>query len=101
MLEVSSTEVPPRRFDRGTRVCAGDDLNGPDSSPRGADARSILGSYFVNRAFQYYQTGEYAHAERVMMRAIGNNPKYLVNRGVLSILGHSTLNLLRNKISRS
>jgi len=62
------------------------------------NTRLFMGSYFVNRAFQYYHAGEYALAERVVMRAIGNNPRYLANRGVLSVLGHSTLKLLRNKI---
>lgn len=66
-----------------------------------ANMRSLIRDYLVNRAFQYYHTGEFANARRMAMRAIVNDPKYLVNRGMLSVLGHSTLNSLYIKFVRS
>jgi len=67
----------------------------------GIRIRSLTGNYLVNLAFQYYHKGDYANSHKVMIRAIGNDPKYLVNRGVLSILGRSTFRLLFNAVSPS
>lgn len=60
----------------------------------GTRIRLLTGNYLVNLAFQYYHKGDYAKTHRTVIRAIGNDPKYLVNRGVLSILGRSTVRLL-------
>lgn len=58
-----------------------------------ASARSLSGSYLVNRAFQHYRTGEYASAKWMAIRAVVSDPKYMVNRGVLAILSRSILRL--------
>jgi tetratricopeptide (TPR) repeat protein len=55
------------------------------------NVRSMFGSYYVNRAFQYFHEGEYAHAKRMLVHAIGNDPKYVTNRGVLSVFFRSLL----------
>lgn len=50
-----------------------------------ASVRQLIGCYSVNRAFQSYHAGEYVNVRGRIIPAIVNNPKYLVNRGVLSI----------------
>ena len=55
--------------------------------------RRLMGSYFVNQAFRGYQNRKYAQVRRQVIQAITNDPKYLFNRGVLSILVRSTANL--------
>jgi glycosyltransferase involved in cell wall biosynthesis len=50
------------------------------------NVRWLKACYSVNRAFQSYQAGEYAQVPGEVMRAVTNDPKYLFNRGVLSIL---------------
>lgn len=67
----------------------------------GSKIRSLTGNYLVNLAFQYYRTGEYAKTRKAVISAIGNDPKYLINRGVLSILARSTLRLPFNVIRQS
>ena len=67
----------------------------------GTRIRSLKGSYLINLAFQYYRIGEFTKTHRTVVSAIENEPKYLMNRGVLSILGRSTLRLLYNAIIRS
>jgi len=56
-----------------------------------ASVHKLLGKYLVNRAFQSYHAGEYTKALGNIMPAITNDPKYLTNRGVLSILVRSIL----------
>jgi glycosyltransferase involved in cell wall biosynthesis len=63
--------------------------------------RSLVGNYLVNLAFQYYHKGEYAKTHETVINAIGNDPKYLINRGVLSILGRSTFRLLVSAVKPS
>jgi len=58
------------------------------------NVRLIIGNYYINRAFRYYHAGEYADAQMMVMYAISKDPRYLVNRGALSILGRSTLKML-------
>jgi hypothetical protein len=48
--------------------------------------RDLNGLYALNRAFQSYRNSEYARVPAMIFRAVINNPKYLANRGVLSIL---------------
>jgi len=67
----------------------------------GTRIRSLTGNYLVNLAFQYYHKGDYAKTHKTVMRAIGSDPKYLINRGVLSILGRSTLKVLFNTVNPS
>jgi glycosyltransferase involved in cell wall biosynthesis len=50
---------------------------------RGGD--KLEGSYLVNRAFENYRIGEYKKVPRKVMKALVIDPRYLVNRGVLSI----------------
>jgi glycosyltransferase involved in cell wall biosynthesis len=52
----------------------------------GRRARQLKGSFSINRAFQSYRAGEYAQVPGEVMRAVTNDPKYLFNWGVLSIL---------------
>lgn len=53
--------------------------------------RWLKGSYLVNQAFGDYRTGEFSTVAGNAIGAIANNPKYLLNRGVLSILLRSTI----------
>jgi hypothetical protein len=51
--------------------------------------RRLKGCYSVNRAFQSYRAGEYALVPGRVVHAVRNDPTYLLNRGVLSILMRS------------
>jgi glycosyltransferase involved in cell wall biosynthesis len=51
-----------------------------------SEVRWLNGCYWVNRAFQSYQTGEHDKVPSQVLRAVASDPKYLANRGVLSIL---------------
>jgi glycosyltransferase involved in cell wall biosynthesis len=66
-----------------------------------ASVRLLIGSYLVNRAFLHYRAGEYVHAQRMVIRAVGNAPKYLANRGVMTMFSCSTLRSLHSKFIRS
>jgi hypothetical protein len=56
-----------------------------------ASVRKLNSYYSVNRAFQSYHAGEYAQVPTKVLQAIATNPKYLANRGLLSILLRSTV----------
>lgn len=56
-----------------------------------ASVRQLLGRYAVSWAFQKYHVGEYAQVPRNIVPAVMNDPKYLTNRGVLSIFVRSIL----------
>ena len=56
-----------------------------------ASIRGLNGRYSVNRAFHSYRAGEYAGVPTTILRAIASNPRYLANRGVMSILFRSTV----------
>jgi len=60
----------------------------------GKSIRLLVGNYFINRAFQHYSAGEYASVRSTAIHAILKDPKYLMNRGVLSILSRSILKSL-------
>ena len=64
-----------------------------------ASIRQLNSSYSINRAFQRYHAGEYAKVSATILHAIANNPKYLVNRGVLTIFIHSILGGLKNQLN--
>ena len=53
------------------------------------DARHLKASYSINRAFNHYNLGEYSNVPANVMNAILSDPRYLTNRGVLSILFRS------------
>jgi glycosyltransferase involved in cell wall biosynthesis len=53
--------------------------------------RRLNGYYSVNRAFHHYQAGEYSGVLTTILQAIASDPKYLTNRGVLSILLRSSV----------
>lgn len=50
---------------------------------RGGDL--LEGSYLVNRAFERYRASEYRRVPGIVLRALRNDPSYLMNRGVVSI----------------
>ncbi len=52
-------------------------------------ARQLLAMYSINRAFHDYQNGVFEQVPAAVMTALSNNPRYLANRGVLSILMRS------------
>jgi glycosyltransferase involved in cell wall biosynthesis len=58
-----------------------------------AFVRDLKSSYSVNRAFRSYDAGDYATVPMTILHAIANNPKYLANRGVVSILLRSTFGM--------
>ncbi len=57
-------------------------------------ARRFLGWYSFTRALRYYHDGEFASAVKEVGRALSNNPEYLRNRELLSVLFRSIRALL-------
>lgn len=51
--------------------------------------RWLKGFYSINQAFHSYRVGNYAEVPKEVFQACTNDPKYLTNRGVLSILFRS------------
>jgi hypothetical protein len=58
------------------------------------NVRAFKGNYSVNRAFRNYQEGQFVSVPKDVLLAIRTDPNYLTNRGVLSILFRSSLNIL-------
>ena len=56
--------------------------------------RRLNGWYSINGAFQDYREGNYARVLSGVTRAVANDPKYLSDRQVLSILPRSVYGLL-------
>jgi glycosyltransferase involved in cell wall biosynthesis len=54
--------------------------------------RKFKGYFWIDGAFEKYRAGEYAHVPRRVARAIANDPRYLLNRGVLAIFWRSIKN---------
>jgi hypothetical protein len=52
-------------------------------------ARRLKGCYSVNQAFQSFHAGDYERVPGDVIQAVTNDPSYLMNRGVLSILVRS------------
>ena len=50
------------------------------------DARLLIGSYAINRAFRKFHNKKYDVVPKDIVRAIKADPKYLLNRGALSVL---------------
>jgi glycosyltransferase involved in cell wall biosynthesis len=51
--------------------------------------RELKGCYWVNQAFSSYSAGEYGRVPRSVLQGIFTDPKFLFNRGVISILFRS------------
>lgn len=56
-----------------------------------AFARAFEGKFAVDQAFTCYRRGAYRHTLEKVGQAVSSNPKYLLNRGVLSITIRSIL----------
>ena len=56
---------------------------------KGAEARSLVGLYTLNRAFRNYGAGRFQTVPTDIRRAMTSDIKYMSNRGVLSILFRS------------
>lgn len=56
---------------------------------QGKAARYLEASYSINRAFGRYQRGDYATVPCMVIQAVSRNPRYLANRGVLSMFVRS------------
>jgi glycosyltransferase involved in cell wall biosynthesis len=54
-----------------------------------SESHKIKGMYFFNRAFQRYHERNYHEVPKEIGRAISHHPRYLSNRGALSILFNS------------
>lgn len=55
------------------------------------DRRKLRGCYSFNRAINSYQTGKHQEILQQIFQAITNDPKYITNRGLLSILFRSAM----------
>jgi glycosyltransferase involved in cell wall biosynthesis len=51
-----------------------------------SQVRWLKGLYLINQAFRSYRAGHYTQVPIKVIHACANDPKYLANRGVLSIL---------------
>jgi glycosyltransferase involved in cell wall biosynthesis len=58
---------------------------------------SLIGSYYINRAFTNYKTGKFIQVPGDVLRAIFNEPVYLTNRGVLTIMFRSIFTAIRQE----
>jgi hypothetical protein len=54
-----------------------------------SEMRWLKGHYLINQAFQNYQEGKFSRVPKEVIGAFIYDPKYISNRGVLSILFHS------------
>ncbi|MDX1463688.1 MAG: hypothetical protein R3359_11575, partial [Marinirhabdus sp.] len=54
-----------------------------------SSVRELKSSLSINQAFKNYHAGDRANVPAQILDAIINNPRYLVNRGTLSVLFHS------------
>lgn len=51
----------------------------------------LAGSYHINRAFEKYHLGENRGVPGLVLEALGNNPAYIANRGVISVFLRSLI----------
>lgn len=56
--------------------------------------RHLQGTYLINKAFRNFRMGRYASVPGDIFRSVQNEPAYLVNRGVVSILLRSMIGTL-------
>jgi hypothetical protein len=54
----------------------------------------LRGSYVINRAFRAYRRGKFSVVPLNVLTAVTYEPKYIVNKGVLSILFRSLIKIL-------
>jgi hypothetical protein len=59
------------------------------------DVHRLQGHYSVNQAFRDYYAGKYLKVPSGVVRAVANDPRYLMNRGVLAMLFRSIGHTLR------
>jgi glycosyltransferase involved in cell wall biosynthesis len=55
--------------------------------------RRLYGSFFINQAFRSYKVGNYPNTVNTVIKAATEDPKFLSNRGVLSILFRSIIHI--------
>lgn len=55
--------------------------------------RLLKGHYFINNAFISYRTGNYSNVVPSVIKASSENPKFLSNRGMFSILFRSVVHM--------
>jgi glycosyltransferase involved in cell wall biosynthesis len=80
-------------FDTAAEVA--DDLFSSLTLAGGARAtRYMKGLFFFNCALEKYRAGKYVEVPRDLITAVKSDPKYLANRGAMSILSHSTAHLI-------
>jgi hypothetical protein len=53
--------------------------------------RWMMGGFLINKAHKDYRDGKYANVPSTVVKAILNNPSYLINRGVASIFVRSLI----------
>ena len=70
---------------------AADRLSAALEAVVGGAGRRLKAHFAINRAFQRYRHGDYAHVPAHVVQAIAYRPQLLWNRGVLSILLRSAL----------
>jgi glycosyltransferase involved in cell wall biosynthesis len=61
----------------------------------GKASRWLRGCYAVNRAFNHYNAERWRGVPPAVVQAVGNDPHYLANRGVLAILFRSLIGIMR------
>lgn len=55
----------------------------------GRAAHHLAGSYLANRAFHRFRTGDYANVPLSVLQAMWSDPRYILNRGMMSIMAKS------------
>jgi hypothetical protein len=53
--------------------------------------RWMMGGFLINKAHKDYRDGKYVNVPSTVVKAILNNPSYLINRGVASIFVRSLI----------
>ena len=61
----------------------------------------LRSNYIMNRAFRAYRNNRFSVVPRKVLTAITYNPKYITNRGVLSIFFRSMLKMIANLFGSS
>ena len=61
-------------------------------------ARELKGCFSINQAFRHYHAQEYQKVPGNVFRALFNEPRYLTNRGLLSVLFQS---VVRKKVQQA
>ena len=61
----------------------------------------LRSNYIMNRAFRAYRNNRFSVVPRKVLTAITYKPKYITNRGVLSIFFRSMLKMIANLFGSS